>query len=203
MPPTHLLIIGETQSGKTYYANKLHQGSQGTVSVFFNTNHVPYVYGARVSSFNELVAALRSGWTKVNFIPYRGMDDPERKRAAAQLREIIGFFDKLWGHTSTRWGRILIDEAQWFEQECQYAMTMFLGKHVQVLAITQYPKMVDTTSRSNIPTWVIFKSGFQMEKFFQGFGKAFPHAKIVAWTSRKYHFASVSPTHGWRFHGPI
>lgn len=200
---SHILVIGETQSGKTFWANRHHMGGEGAVSVYYNTNHTDGVWGVKCHSLAEVVNALKAGQLKVNYLPHRGMEEPDWAQTRAELRLIIGFLFKHWSSASTRPAKVYVDEAQNFEQELQHLATMALGKRIQVVAITQYPVMVDTTSRSNMPTWVIFKTGFQMEKFFAGYGDAFPRAEIAAWTARPYHFATFDAQHGWRYHPPL
>ena len=72
--PYHVVIGGETGSGKTHLSNWLHSRTQ-RISIFFNSAHVPYVNGARCQSLEQVAGALAEGYRRINFVPPLGSDE--------------------------------------------------------------------------------------------------------------------------------
>lgn len=200
----HMLVIGETQSGKTYYANKLHQGFPA-VSVFFNTNHVN-VWGEKVSTTRDLAKTLARS-RKINYLP-----SSDREQARADLDELVRFLFQHGAGASYRWCNLVVDEAQEFSRETsvggqqdsvRLVATRGLGAYgIRLVVLTQYPPALNTTTRTNCATRVVFRPGIEGLSFLRGSGQ-YPHEQIVGWTNQKYHFASYNPALGWRYHVPV
>lgn len=192
----HLLDIGETQSGKTYYANQLHQRFP-RVSIFFNTNEVPYVWGQRIVAPSQLREGLKNGTTKFVYQPNQNLE-----RADQQLAELREY---LFAHAKPGtpiWGQVVVDEAQKFPETAEDLTRRALGRGVRVVCVTQYPTGLPPGLRTNCPNRIVFKPGIEGLKFLRDYGY-YPHEEIEAHTSRRYHFASYSPDRGWAYHAPV
>lgn len=196
MMPGHVLVIGETQSGKTYYANQLHQ-RWPQLSIFYNTNEVPYVWGQRVQGVREIREGVKQGTRKFVFQPSQSAATAE-----AQLRGLQAY---LYSHAKPGtpvWCQLVVDEAQKFNEATEDLTRLSLGRGIQVVPVTQYPTGLSPGLRSNCPNRVIFKPGIEGMKFLRDYGY-YPHEEIVEWTANRYHFASYAPDRGWQFHQPI
>lgn len=197
-----MLVIGETQSGKTYYANKIHQAFPG-VSIFWNTNHIPDVWGEKVQSVNGLAKVIQRS-RKINFMPSSNV-----AQANAELERLTGWLFKHGnGSAGKIWCQVLVDEAQEYSREnsqqdpVRMIATRGLGAYgTRLVAITQYPVTLNTTTRTNCAFRVIFKPGIEGLRFLQSYG-AYP-PEIEPWTAQKYHFAAYHPQRGWTYHRPI
>jgi len=198
----HMLIIGETQSGKTYYANQVHRQFPG-VSVFWNTNHVPYVWGEKVQSVNGMAAVVARS-KKVNFLPSSNLE-----ASTAQLQQLVDWLFRHGKGAGYVWAQILVDEAQEYSRETsgndpvRMVATRGLGAYgVRLVCITQYPVTLNTTTRTNCVNRVIFKPGLEGLSFLQSRGQ-YPVQEIERHTGQKYHFVSYAPDRGWAKHAPI
>lgn len=196
-----MLVIGETQSGKTFYANKVHQQFP-EVSIFWNTNHIPYVWGEKVESVNGLAKVLQRS-KKINFLP-----SSNQGQAVAQLEQLTGWLFRHGKEAGRIWCQVLVDEAQEYSREnsqqdpVRLIATRGLGAYgTRLVAITQYPVTLNTTTRTNCAYRVIFKPGIEGLRFLQSYG-AYP-PEIEGWTAQKYHFAAYHPQRGWTYHRPI
>lgn len=198
---SHILAIGETQSGKTYACNQLHrEGPRGLLSVFFNTNQVGYVWGTRVTSLHGFVMAVANGDRRINYVP------PGDLPSATQHLWRLWLY--LLDHAAEGpvWCRLLIDEAQRFESArvegpVEDAARRGLGKGIQVVVITQYPVGLKPGTRTNCPSRIIFKPGIEGERFLRTYGSYPP--EIIAHTARQRCAASYKADRGWRLHPPV
>lgn len=198
----HILAIGETQSGKTYSMNRLHrEGPSNLLSVFFNTNHVGYIWGTRVASVAQLVTAVARGDRRINYVP------------PADLSGATSHLWGLWQYLLSKglegpvWCRLFVDEAQRFEPPgdregpVEDATRRGLGKGIQVVVITQYSPGIKPGTRTNCPSRILFKPGDEGRRFLlTAYG--YP-PEVVDWTERKYHWASKHAGGAWRLHPPI
>lgn len=197
----HLLVIGETQSGKTHASNVLHRGGPpNLLSVFFNTNHVGYIWGTRVSSLHGLAVAVARGDRRINYVP-----PADLAGATAHLWELWHYLLGK-GAEGPIWCRLLIDEAQRFEPPSgegpvEDATRRALGKGIQVVVITQYPTGLKPGTRTNCPARIIFKPGIEGARFLDTYGQ-YPK-EIVSWTAQKRCWASYLPARGWAYHLPL
>lgn len=202
----HILIIGETQSGKTFYANHLHRefATRGHgLSIFWNTNHIPYVWGEKVQSVNGLAAVAQRS-KAINFLPSGNLE-----QANQQLAQLVAWIFKHGKGAGRVWCQVLVDEAQEYSREnsqndpVRMVATRGLGAYgVRLIAITQYPVTLNTTTRTNCAFRVIFKPGIEGTRFLQSYGQ-YPVEELGVWTAKKYHFMSYAPNRGWAQHGPI
>lgn len=198
----HMLVIGETQSGKTFYANQVHRKFPG-ISIFWNTNHIPYVWGEKVQSVNGLAQVLTRS-KKVNFLPSGNLE-----QANAQLAQLVAWLFRHGKGAGHIWCQLLVDEAQEYSREnsqndpVRMVATRGLGAYgIRLVCITQYPVTLNTTTRTNCAVRVIFRPGIEGTRFLQSYGQ-YPVDRLTAHTSKKYHFMSYSPGTEWREHGPI
>lgn len=197
---SHILAIGETQSGKTHACNLLHrEGPENLLSIFFNTNHTGYVWGTRVSSLAQLIAAVTRGDRRINYIP-----PPDRAGARFHLQALVDYL-KAKGREGPIWCRLLVDEAHRFEDTdegpVEDGARTLLGKGVQLVVITQYSPGIKPGTRTNCPWRIIFRPGSEGEALLvNNYGVP---REVVAHANQKYHWASYTPARGWRVHPPV
>jgi len=192
----HVLVIGETQSGKTYYANVLHR-RWPKLSIFFNTNEVPDVWGERITNHTQIREALRRGTTHFCYNPSQSQE-----RAEAQLRALQAYLYEHAKPGTAPWCQLVVDEAQKFNEVAEDLTRLSLGRGIQVVVLTQYPTGLSPGLRSNCPNRVIFKPGIEGIKFLRDYG-TYPHEEIVDHTQHRYRFAKYSPATGWEYHDPV
>ncbi|MBW3583455.1 MAG: hypothetical protein KY455_10195 [Euryarchaeota archaeon] len=189
----HVLLTGETQSGKTHFGNVLHREFPG-VSIFINTNGAR-VYGHKTQGTSEFArAVVRS--RKVNVLM---PEDPvARMRILDEIKDRIFRWAKAKDHYDTPWCQIIVDEAQEYSHEKRIKgvpdavrsfATRGLGMAgVRLVAITQYPATLNTTTRTNLPIRVFFDPGDEGIQFWRN--KSTPHMDAIAeHTRQKYNFA--------------
>lgn len=196
MTLSHVVEIGETQSGKTYHANVLHRTFPG-VSLFYNTNEVPYVWGERIRSHNQIKDGLKRGTTKFVYQPSQ-----DQQTGGAQLGALR---DYLYSHAppgTPTWCQVIIDEAQRYPGVAEDVARRSLGRGIRVVIVSQYPTGLPPGLRTNCPARIVFKPGIEGLKFLRDYGY-YPHEEIEAWTAQKYHFVSYTPDSGWVKHPPI
>lgn len=207
---SHILVIGETQSGKTYAVNKeLHREFPGK-SIFWNTNEVPDIWGTHVTNPAQLARVFHhEKASKINFIPSR---IPEQ--ANHQLMETV---NKLfaWGRGSRGkiWCQLIVDEAQEYSREVglggqvdpvRLVATRGLGAYgIRLVALTQYPRALNTTTRTNLRTLIIFSPGREGLLFLQNRGFSQDVEAIEEWTRQKYHWVSYEGSQGPTLHPPV
>lgn len=199
---SHLLVIGETQSGKTFWCNQLHRGGPKTIlSVFFNTNHVGYIWGTRVSSLDHVKRVVAAGDRRINY-------DPPADLAGARAHlEALWQYLLLKGREGPLWCRLFVDEAQRFEPPgdaegtVEDATRRALGKGIQVVAITQYPTGLKPGTRTNCTQRVIFRPGIEGVRFLKTYGE-YP-GDVVTHTAAQRAWASYTPVRGWKYHPPL
>lgn len=206
-------MIGETQSGKTHWANQLHRTFTGDLSVFFNTNHAPYVWGTRVHSLGAMKRAVADGHLRLNYLPVR-----DQVGAQAQLEELKEYLFAKGGPGIGVWCQVVADEAQRFkptggrEDPVEDIARRGLGAFgVRVVAITQYPTALNPGTRTNCSGRVIFKPGIEGDRFVQTYG-SYPYAQIKAWTDqvvqtadgpKHRYFATYRADRSWQYHPPL
>lgn len=193
---SHIVEIGETQSGKTYHANQLHRTFPG-LSIFFNTNEVPYVWGERIRSPGQLQEGVKRGTTKFVY-------DPPQDQSAGEA-ELGRLKNYLFSHAKPGtpvWCQVVVDEAQRFPDETEDFVRRALGRGIRVVVVSQYPTGLRPGIRTNCPARVVFKPGIEGLKFLRDYGY-YPHEEIEAWTANKYHFVSYTPADGWVRHTPV
>lgn len=193
---SHLIEIGETQSGKTFHSNVLHR-TFPSLSIFFNTNEVPYVWGERIVNIGQIKDGLSRGATKFVFQPAQ-----EQKAGEAQL---AGIRDYLFRHAppgTPVWAQLVVDEAQRFPDVTEDLVRRSLGRGIRVVVVTQYPTGLPPGLRTNCPARIVFKPGIEGQKFLRDYGY-YPHEEITSWTEQKHHYVSYTPSRGWMKHGPV
>lgn len=197
---SHILVIGETQSGKTHLCNRLHrEGPPSLLSIFFNTNNVAYIWGTYVSSLAQFKAAVAAGDRRINYVP------PSDKAGARSHLQVLVDYLKAKGRDGAIWARLLIDEAHRFEGTdegpVEDGARTLLGKGVQVVIITQYSPGIKPGTRTNCPWRIIFRPGSEGEALLvNNYGVP---REAVAHANQKRHWASYTPARGWRCHPPV
>lgn len=198
----HVFVMGGTQSGKTHWANELHATFPGP-SVFFNANMIHYIVGARCSSAAGVTRAM--------------VQDQHVNLRSSSLEDLVDVVAWLKRHGARHrqggppWAQLVVDEAQKYSRQqavggqpdpVQDIATTGLGAFgIRLVCVTQYPATLNTTTRTNCETRIIFRPGIEGERFLQSSGR-YPFDDIIAWTSQRRHFASYHPDLGWRYHGP-
>lgn len=193
---SHLIEIGETQSGKTYHANVLHRTFPG-VSIFYNTNEVPYVWGERIVNPNQLKDGLTRNATKFVFQPAQDRDAGE-----VQLGNVRDYLFRHAPPGTPVWCQLVVDEAQRYPVVTEDLVRRSLGRGIRVVVVTQYPTGLPPGLRTNCPSRIVFKPGIEGQKFLRDYGY-YPHEQITAWTEQKYHYVSYTPESGWKLHTPV
>lgn len=201
----HVLVIGATQSGKTYWSNELHQSFPGKLSVFINTNHAN-VWGAVARSHGEFVRLVAQRETHINL-----MMPADRDAAEALLRQVQETLFK-WGKNPRGiWCQIIVDEAQVFSREgaraidpVQVIATRGLGAYgIRLVAITQYPVALNTTTRTNLRDLVIFDPGREGLMFLRSKGFKDDADRIEEHTRQQYHFVTVRGSSPPEYRAPV
>jgi hypothetical protein len=206
----HVLESGETKSGKTFHANRLHREWPGP-SLFFNTNEVQGVWGQRVPSLEALPRTLASS-QKVVYTPSRR---PEV--AAEEFLHVVSKFMSwgreakrrgLWKEGSDPWGQIVGDETSVLARRTEsgedpvvtLAARGLNSYGVRFVAIVQHPGMLETDVRTNFPVRVLFKPGAEGARFLESYRVP---GDVLQHVEQRFHFASYAPGRGWRRHQPL
>lgn len=209
--PTHMLVLGATQNGKTTYTNVLHRRAPG-VSIFVDTKGIDPIWGTKVKRINPLSQALLHD-KKLVWDPPRQADGIDWKAADAELLTLWGKLQSVaqrTGWTSSRapWCQIIVDEAQmWESDDSKRPRTLEdiaargLGMGVRLVLVTQHPSGIRVKTRTNLETRVVFRLGDEGHRVIKGWG--WPADEIMANAEAKYHFSSYAPGLGWRHHKPI
>lgn len=199
MTVQHILVIGETRSGKTYWANKAHQAFP-RLSVFFNSNEAP-VWGTIVHTPSALLEGVRRGATKFNYIP--PPDQASAQQHLAAVRDLLYRYGK---GAAAVWAQVVVDEAQRYtdangrEDPVEDLARRGLGAYgVRLIAITQYPTALNPGTRTNCAVRVIFRPGIEGTRFLQAYG-AYPVPEIEAHTAAVPHgYARYTQASGWAY----
>lgn len=211
MKPTHMMVLGTTQAGKTTYTNQLHMRFR-RISVFVDTKGIDPLWGVKVRSLNPLSRTLLAG-KKIVWDPPRGADGIAWERADAEL---LAFWVKVQetaqraGWTSERppWIQLIVDESQMWESEdskrprtLEDIAARGLGMGCRLVLVTQYPSAMRTKTRGNLETRVVFRLADEGRRCIRGWG--WPADEITEWTRNPYHFATYAPIREWQYHRPI
>lgn len=200
---SHMLVMGETQSGKTFYANQIHR-AWDRVSIFVNTNETPDVWGRRCPSLGRLLRCLAHD-KKVNFVP-----SADRDKARGELEDIKDTMldlSRTWSGGEP-WCQIVVDEAQLYDKgqksdPLEDLARRGLGKGIRVVAVTQYPTGIKTGTRTNLATRIVFRPGLEGTSFIRSQWSSDLAERIQEWTEDPYHYASKAPGRGWEYHEPV
>lgn len=202
---SHVLVIGETQSGKTYFANELHKEWPGPASIFINTNHTKGIAGVRCDRPSQIAKALLKE-PRVNLLMPE-VDRDELNVILGQVKDLL--FDWGVGSHGKQWGQVLVDEAQEYSREgtkmdpVRTLAARGLGAYgVRLVCITQYPVALNTTTRTNLKDRVIFSPGEEGELFLRNRGLK-EVERVFEWTANPYHFARYHGSQGPYLHIPL
>lgn len=195
---THILLLGDTQSGKTFFANQLHRtfkihhpdgSTTPGLSIFWNANRVRYVWGHVATSIQGLKQLAVAGVRHINYLP------PENKPAALAQLDALRTWLFQWGQRANAgrvWVQVLVDEVQRYTGEnlepnpIRELATRGLGLGIRLVAITQYPKPIDTTTRTNLKTRIFFDPGMEGGQFLATY--QYPREIIESWTRHKHYW---------------
>jgi len=192
----HILVIGTTGSGKTYYiANLLYQYSDAYI--FVNSSQeeeVSRVCQIAVSDPEQIFNAFEEGYRRVEFIP-----DIDPERAIEQLTEIRLWAFRIGLNTNLSegsfWLTVAIDELQDYtpKRKSTDVNNYFRrGRHhkVRVIGITLMPQDVSTTALAQTENQVIFISGNFQKPYFKGHG--IPYETYEPWLKKPYHYVVLN-----------
>jgi hypothetical protein len=208
MKPTHMMVLGATQTGKTTYAKDLHRRFRA-ISVFVDTKGIDTVWGVPIRNLGAPLPVLQG--KKLVWRPPRGPSGIDWPEATAQLRQFWGRIQavsKRAGWTSDRppFIQLLLDEAQRWEANSDPGLledmsACGLGMGLRLVYITQHPAGLSTETRNNLETRIVFRLGDEGRRCIQGW--SWPADAIAAHTQRQFCFASNDPALSWRYHEPI
>lgn len=197
----HVLVIGGTRSGKSYWTNHLHR-TYPHVSIYFNFPRTA-VWGTKVNHPAQVPVALKRD-RKINYIPPFNVT-----QAKQHLDQLVALLFKIGQGASYKWCQIIIDEAHLFarsqddDSSIVTVATTGLGHAgIRAVYITQHPKGLNTTIRTNCQHRVMFKPGHEASLFLRN--QAWPGVdQVLQHANNTYHFARYDGTDGPFLHTPI
>lgn len=213
---THVLVIGTTRSGKTFYVNRLHRRYPRR-SLFVDTKGVDPLWGLRIHDLDDAAAAFQRS-SKVIWDPPRTTTGIDWPNAIAQLERFWGRVQGIAKRTRRQpWPylQVVVDEAQ--QWEGRYTLpngttraippiledmaARGLGLGLRLVYVTQYPAGLKPKTRSNLNTRIAFAPGDEAARVMQQWG--WPLDVVTAATARPHAFATYLREHGWRNHAPV
>lgn len=218
LKPTHLMVLGTTGTGKTTYTNELHR-TFPRVSLFIDTKGGTEFWGVRIRRLDELQRHLFAGRDKLIWDPPRRADGIDWESADAQLLNLWGTVQRIgqkakWSHDRPPWIQLIVDEAQRWEgmytgadlkqrrhpRTLQDMAAVGLGLGLRLVYVTQYPANLDTDTRDNLRTRVVFDLEDEGRRCIQSWN--WPVDDILPHVSKKHHFVTKDPVRGWVRHPP-
>lgn len=215
--PTHVMIIGATQKGKTTYANRMHRTFH-KVSIFVDTKGIDPLWGTRVRSLANLSETLMLG-DKIVYDPPRRADGIVWEEAH---RDLLSLWSRVqaaairckWSSERPPQIQVKVDEVHRWQSPytneegktvrppdtIEDMATRGLGMGLRLGCITQYPAGLRTETRNCLDTRIVYGLGDEGRRCIRSWG--WPEPAITAWTNHPYHFASSHPALGWRLHCP-
>lgn len=189
----HILVIGGTGAGKTYWVTKLCE--RLNCFVFVNTQvEVEVENVCQVVTFTpeDLLEIIGEGYTKIEFIPSEDIDE-----AMEQLREIrrilFNLGEVMYPKRPPEEPTInfIIDEAQLYmpkmsRTDLDNIATRGRRWGVRGIFLTQRPQLLSSTAINLCEQQVIFLTGQYESKYFSGY--KIPIEIHKEWLLKPYHF---------------
>jgi len=182
----HEVVIGRTQSGKTYYAVKARAATWRAAVLFFNPQGFPisgagWVSCSGHSMLPQIVKVLRAG-LKISYVPSDKDEIAEK--------ELSCLVDAIFATVFPSPGLLFVaDEAQDFPAPLRRIARRGLARGVTGVFISQRPAEMHNTLLTQATRHVIFDSswesqyfkryGLDAEKIEQTLRQAPPHSYVV------------------------
>lgn len=199
MKALHVLVVGATLSGKTFYANQMHRRWPG-VSIFCNTNAEPDIWGEHARSTNQALRLIAQGKRHIDLHLPENVD-----AAVAEVERLRLALFKHGKNASHPVFQVVLDEAHKFDKSDVLHIFASRGRHsgIRLVALTQYPVGVRPETRTNLYHRVFFEPGQEGLEFLQQKGWKEHREGIEAWTDQKYHFCRFDGKNGPFMHKPV
>jgi len=203
----HVLVMGTTGSGKTFFAAN-YAALYYPRFIFVNTSLeevVTQVTEITVREVDEVFDALEEGYNRIEFVP-----DIDKEVAAEQLYEMrIRLFEighKLGLKEGDFWITILIDEIQDFARkgtfnDCDNFFRRGRHNRVRVWGLTLKPQDISTTVLTQTEYQVIFISGNFQRQYYRG--HQIPYEEWLPWLHKEYHYVLLNQKEEACFCAPI
>ena len=188
----HVLIVGKTGSGKTYWMSKVAEESLDCF-IFVNTQlerSVEKVTSFSTDTATEVVEALEEGYRKIEFIPSE--NDIEGIEQLEQIRRDLWAVAKEMKIKEGQWWvNMIIDEAQvyaWLGSRTDLQNFARRGRRFGVKSwfLSQQPQDLAKPIVNNIDWQVLFKLGQYSSIYFKNYH--IPIEEHLEWLSRQYHY---------------
>lgn len=187
----HLLVIGGTGSGKTYFTASLLKKYENCY-IFVNPQLeeiVEKITTIKTHSSEEVIDALIEGHRKIEYIPPENVKD-----AISDLEDIRRALFKISTQIETKerfWITIVIDEAQMYawkgsKNDLDNFFTRGRRYKIRSIALTQRPQNLSSTIINNITHQIIFKTGGYESVYFKNY--KIPIEEHQEWLLRDYHY---------------
>ena len=192
----HVLVIGTTGSGKTYFAAKFAEKYYDCF-LFVNSSieeEVTKICQVSTTTPDEVFQALEEGYRKIEYLPPENIE-----LAKVHLEDIRRRLFEIGRAMNLKegefWITVLIDELQDYAEKMKISdvNNMFRrGRHnrVRVWGITLMPQDVHRTALAQTENQVIFIGGnFQMIYFTT---HKIPYAKFEPWLKQEHHYVILN-----------
>ena len=188
----HVLIVGKTGTGKTYWMSKVCEESLDCF-IFVNTQLERCV--EKVTNFStedprEVVEALEEGYRKIEFIPSE--NDIEGIEQLATIRKgLWEVAQEMKIHEGQWWVNMIIDEAQafaWLGSRTDLQNFARRGRRFGVKAwfLSQQPQDLAKAIVNNVDWQVLFKLGQYSSIYFKNY--KIPIEEHLEWLDRPFHY---------------
>lgn len=172
----HILVIGGTGAGKTYFVTRLCE--RLNTFIFVNTQEeteVENICQVVTSEPDDIMELLSEGYTKIEFIPSEDLDE-----AMQQLSDIRLILFNLGGALYPRKSpeeptiNFIIDEAQLYAPKMSRTDLDNIGTRgrrwgVRGIFLTQRPQLLSSTLINLCEQQIIFRTGQYEGKYFSGY----------------------------------
>jgi len=185
----HILIIGATGSGKTYFATRY--ARRLPFFVFVNTqeeHEVSRVSDAVCYSVDEMKRDISEGATRIEFIP-----SENTSKAVLQLKEIRSYLFEVGNIIQKRWCTIFIDEADIYAPKSGGDIDNFFKRGrkrgIQAVAITQRPASLSHSVITQCDLQVVFAFNPYEMLYFDHY--KIPVKDHSDWIEKRYHYLLI------------